>query len=213
VDKEESVRGLFFQKKLPYPPKKVFIRIFKREKKLELWVGQENGEVFAVLKEYGICSASGHPGPKRQEGDWQVPEGFYFIDGFNPASQFYLSLRISYPNKSDRVLGVNGRLGGDIFIHGDCVSIGCAAMTDERIKEIYLIVVEAKSAGQRRIPVHIFPTRLDQDGMVQLRARYSSDQALLNFWENLKEGYDYFEEHRRVPTVRVDQRGRYVIRD
>lgn len=213
ANKEESVRNLFTQRNLPYPPRKVFIRIFKREKKLELWVAQENGEALALLKEYQICATSGHLGPKRREGDLQVPEGFYYIDRFNPASNFFISLGVNYPNRSDKILGVQNSWGTNIFIHGDCVSIGCAAMTDDKIKEIYLIAVEAKSAGQRRIPVHIFPTRLDQEGMGQLRARFSNNQALLGFWENLKEVFDYFEVHHRLPTVAVNQRGKYIIRN
>lgn len=107
-----------------------------------------NKDLFRLIKDYQICSLSGELGPKRQQGDLQVPEGFYWIDRFNPASNFYLSLGINYPNQFDRILGKSGELGGDIFIHGGCVTIGCIPITDDKIKELYLIAVEAKSNGQ-----------------------------------------------------------------
>jgi murein L,D-transpeptidase YafK len=209
-EKSEAAKRLFAAKNLTYPPPEIFLRAFKREGVLELWARAAG--TFTLLKEYKICAASGSPGPKRRQGDSQVPEGFYYIDRFNPVSNFYLSMGVNYPNESDRILGAKGNLGGDIFIHGNCVSIGCMAITDDQIKELYLIAVEARSAGQSRIPVHIFPARMHQAGMKRLTAEASQNQTLLNFWRNLKEGYDLFENHRRLPSVTVDRQGRYLFK-
>jgi hypothetical protein len=108
---------------------------------------------------------AGELGPKRKQGDNQTPEGFYAISYFNPRSDFHLSLHIDYPNRRDRAAGADGvKLGGDIFIHGGCLSEGCLAITDEGIRELYWLAVEARSVGQRRIPVHIFPARLGDGG-------------------------------------------------
>jgi murein L,D-transpeptidase YafK len=209
-EKSETVKALFAAKKLAYPPQEIFIRVFKREGVLELWSHSANK--FVLVKEYKICAASGSLGPKRRQGDNQVPEGFYYIDRFNPVSNFHLSLGVNYPNESDKILGASGNLGGDIFIHGNCVSIGCMAITDDQIKELYVIAVDAKAAGQNRIPVHIFPAKMNQTGMKRLAAEAAQNQTLLSFWRNLKEGYDAFENNRRLPDIRVDRQGRYIIK-
>jgi murein L,D-transpeptidase YafK len=210
AEKSEAAKRLFAAKNLPYPANNIFLRAFKREGVLELWANH-NGQ-YELLKEYKICAASGGLGPKRQQGDNQVPEGFYHIDRFNPLSNFYLSLGVNYPNESDKILGARGNLGGDIFIHGNCVSIGCMAITDEQIKELYLIAIEAKSAGQTKIPVHIFPMKMTATGMKKLQAEAAQNQTLLNFWRNLKEGYDAFENSHRLPNITVDRQGRYIIK-
>jgi murein L,D-transpeptidase YafK len=166
-EKEELLRGLFQDKKLVYPPAKLFIRVFKKERILEVWAFSERDSVYHLVKAYMFCSLSGSLGPKRMKGDLQVPEGFYHIERFNPASRFYLSLQINYPNESDMLLGEKGNLGGNVFIHGGCVTIGCIPMTDEWIKEIYVLVVEARRNGQDQIPVHVFPMRLTGDYSAQ----------------------------------------------
>jgi murein L,D-transpeptidase YafK len=210
-EKESSLGRLFERKKFDYPPKRIFIRVFKREQVLELWAAASSTAAFELMKEYRICASSGSPGPKRRQGDGQIPEGFYQIDRFNPVSNYHLSLGINYPNRSDRVLGGGAGLGGDIFIHGGCATIGCVPITDEGIKELYLIAVEARSAGQAAIPVHIFPARLDEKGLSRLRASHSENKDLIDFWSSLKAGFDYFEMHRKLPTVTVNKRGRYVF--
>lgn len=209
-EKTPFLKQTFKKKELHFPPKKIFIRIFKQEKILELWVNLPDKVKFALLKQYKICATSGTPGPKRQEGDMQVPEGFYFIDRFNPASNFFLSLGLNYPNESDKILGVKDKLGGDIFIHGGCASIGCAAMTDDKIKEIYVLAVEAKLQGQNKIPVHIFPAKLNANGITWLKNEFPDSKTLQTFWMNLKQGYDYFEKYRRLPKVKVDKNGKYI---
>ncbi|MEN8249945.1 MAG: hypothetical protein ABFS32_13510, partial [Bacteroidota bacterium] len=125
----------------------IFLRIFKQEEVIEVWTREKSKEKYSLLKKYDFCSTSGELGPKRQSGDYQIPEGFYYIDRFNPSSNFYLSLGVNYPNASDRILGVKGSLGGDIFIHGDCVTIGCMPITDDKIMELYILAVEAKNNG------------------------------------------------------------------
>jgi murein L,D-transpeptidase YafK len=209
-EKSDTVKKLFASKNLPYPSKEIFLRAFKGEGILQLW-SRAAGK-FELVKEYKICAASGTLGPKRRQGDSQVPEGFYYIDRFNPVSNFYLSLGVNYPNEADRILGARGNLGGDIFIHGNCVSIGCMAITDDQIKELYLIAIDAKAAGQNRIPVHIFPVKMNQNGMKKLAGEAQRNQTLLSFWRNLKEGYDIFENNHRLPGVTVDRQGRYIIK-
>lgn len=210
-EKEPAVRELFARQQIPYPPARIFIRVFKQEKQVEVWVQPKAGARYLLLNTYEICRVPGELGPKRQVGDDQVPEGFSFIDRFNPLSQFHLSLGINYPNASDRVLGKAGHLGGDIFIHGNCVSIGCMPITDDKIKELYLLAVAAKSNGQEQIPVHIFPARMDAAGWKQLQAEFKSNPSLLVFWQNLKQGYDRFEQSGQVPKITVDAKGRYLF--
>ena len=207
TEKETTLKQLCKDVQIPYPPKEIFIRIFKYDKILELWVRSEQADSFVLFKEYKICASSGKLGPKRRQGDYQVPEGFYTINDFNPFSNFHLSLGINYPNESDRTLGVKGNLGGNIFIHGDCVTIGCIPITNDCIKEVYLMAVEAKASGQKQIPVHIFPTRFDKGAWIFQTC--INDKGLTKFWSNLKIGYEYFESHKRLPTISIKKDGSY----
>ncbi|HLG13162.1 MAG TPA: L,D-transpeptidase family protein [Blastocatellia bacterium] len=208
--KDARLRRLFRNKNLDYPANRLFIRAFKRERIVEVWVASSDHDRFELLKDYAFCASSGVLGPKRREGDGQIPEGFYYIDRFNPTSRFHLSLGINYPNQADRILGARNRLGGDIFIHGNCVTIGCIPITDDGIEELYLLAVEARSSGQLRIPVHVFPTRLDNRNWDGLKREYSGNAGLISFWADLKKAYDFFAERRRAPTVSVSSDGRYV---
>lgn len=189
----------------------VYLRAFKHEKQLELWARASKGKKFKLIKTYAFCRSSGVLGPKRRDGDRQIPEGLYIIERYNPFSQFYLSLGLNYPNKSDRILGEKGNLGGDIFIHGKCVTIGCIPITDELIKELYLICVYARSGGQKRVPVHIFPARMNANNMTSLLA-VTEDKELQEFWKNLQEVYEAFEKTKTVPQVRIDKSGRYSVK-
>lgn len=206
------IARLFEAKGIPYRPEQIYLRAFKRSRILELWVKPVGESRFRLLKTYAICALAGKPGPKRRQGDEQVPEGFYVIDLFNPTSSYHLSLRIDYPNRRDRIVNRGGRMGGDIFIHGDCRSAGCLAVTDAGIEEIYWLAVEARSMGQRAIPVHIFPARPDTEAMHRLMAYYSDRPAVQEFWRSLEPGYQYFERNRRVPRVSVDGQGRYHVK-
>jgi murein L,D-transpeptidase YafK len=211
ADARFNVKQLYRARGIDYPAAEIFMRVFKRERVLELWVRTPDHPQFRLLKEYRICALTGDAGPKRRQGDEQTPEGFYEIDLFNPNSQYLLSLHVSYPNASDRILGAGGPLGGDIYLHGGCKTLGCIAVEDDQIKEIYWIAVEARAVGQRRIPIHIFPARLDHEELTRLTATFSSNRRLLQFWENLRPGYEFFERTRVPPTMQVDGTGRYQI--
>ncbi len=126
---------------------------------MEVWVKNELKDQFKLFKTYKVCALAGSLGPKRMEGDYQVPEGFYYIDEFNPNSNYYLSLGINYPNVSDRVSERFHSAGGGIYIHGSCVTVGCIPITDQQIDEVYILAAQAKDQGQDFIPVHIFPIR------------------------------------------------------
>ncbi len=210
-DKEAAVKKLLADKGVAYPPGRLFIRVFKREGRLELWAASRPAERLALVASYDICAASGGPGPKRRRGDGQVPEGFYRINHFNPTSTFYLSLGVSYPNRSD-VLRKTGRdPGGAIYIHGDCVTIGCMPLTDDKIKDVYVAALEASDQNRREVPVHIFPCRMDSAGMAALRAEFKDDRALLDFWAELKPGFDRFERDRMVPKASISAKGKYLF--
>jgi murein L,D-transpeptidase YafK len=199
-EKMTAIGQLFAAAKIAYPPAQMLLRVIKDEDVLELWAGAA-GTRLSLLKSYAICARSGGLGPKRQQGDLQVPEGFYHVDRFNAWSRFFLSLGINYPNRSDRILGVKGRLGGDIFIHGDCVTIGCVPIETEPIKELYVMALDTHLAGHA-VHVHIFPARLDADR--DLVALAGGDASLVAFWRQLQAGWQAFESQRRLPVVNVD---------
>jgi murein L,D-transpeptidase YafK len=176
----------------------VFIRIFKEENILELWMRGEDSARYTLIKTYPICKWSGSLGPKFREGDHQAPEGFYAtnLQNLNPNSQYHLAFNIQYPNDYDRSLG---RTGSFIMVHGDCVSEGCYAMTDQLMEEIYFITERALIAGQPSVPVHIFPFHMTRD---RLFTEFTSPHY--DFWRNIKDGYDYFETYGIPPRWTVE---------
>ena len=210
-EKDETLRRLFTQKDLSYPPRVILLRAFKKEAILELWTEESRGKPYSLVKTYPICASSGRIGPKRRFGDEQVPEGFYELDWFNPQSNFYLSLHVSYPNESDRILGERKNQGGDIFLHGNCVTIGCLPITDGGIKEVYWLAVLARTNGQKRLPIEIFPARMTDDELDDLARERLDEPEVMAFWVNLKGGFDYFEKNRRPPRVHVNSVGKYVF--
>jgi murein L,D-transpeptidase YafK len=191
---------------LRYPLRQVFLRAFKSEKRLELWASNGTGPMVRV-RGYSIAAASGDLGPKRHAGDLQVPEGVYRIDRFNPHSRFHLSLGLNYPNSSDRRRSNPKYPGTDIFIHGNRVSIGCLAMTDRVIDELYPVCQAA--TNRRSISVHIFPSRLDDSTVTALERRYPHQAS---FWAELKPIYDAFETSHRIPRVTVLSSGAYRLK-
>jgi murein L,D-transpeptidase YafK len=206
-----AVSEIFTKAGIEYPPPELYLRAFKHERQLEVWAGAV-GKPLTKVKTYPFCAASGVLGPKRQEGDLQVPEGFYTIDLFNPTSAYHLSIRVSYPNESDRILG-RRPLGGAIMVHGNCVSIGCIAIEDEPIEELYLMTLDAKKRMGRNVPIHIFPRQLDAQGLAELEKAAGEDAALVAFWRGLAPGWSLFEEHKRPPRVSVDPKtGAYKVR-
>jgi murein L,D-transpeptidase YafK len=210
IEAQPRLEAMFRDAGLSYPAREIFLRGFKLEGQFELWARNDKNGPFTLIHVYEICASAGVLGPKRREGDLQVPEGFYHVSGFNPRSRFHLSLRIDYPNASDRILGDRRHPGGDIFIHGSCVTIGCIPLRDGPIAEVYLAAVDARSSGQARIPVHIFPRRLGGDRQ-DLERQAGGRPSLRDFWLNLKEGYDHFEKYLRLPAITVDSRGRYLF--
>jgi len=209
--KRALLKAAYAKQGLTYPAQRTFIRILKKERVLELWAAASKGP-YKQIKSYPICAASGVPGPKRQQGDAQVPEGFYHIRVFNPWSSYHLSMGINYPNRADRILGVKGRLGSAIMLHGACASIGCVAITDDKIEEVYLAAAETYARrGRKPVHVHIFPTRLDAAGMAYLHKRFAKRPGLLSFWNNLRPGFEHFDRHHTLPRIKVDRRGKYVV--
>jgi hypothetical protein len=145
------------------------------------------------------------------EGDYQVPEGFYYINELNPRSNYHLSLGINYPNASDRILSDSARPGGDIYIHGSCVTVGCIPIKDDQIEELYILAAHAKNAGQDFIPVHIFPIRYSNKKSVDYLAQLTkTDPSLKLFAERLEDAYDHFEITRQLPVVMTNNSGDYV---
>lgn len=189
----------------------VLLVAYKDHDRLEVHAKKNIDERYVKLRNYPVCARSGRLGPKRRQGDLQVPEGFYHIDRFNPVSNYYLSLGINYPNASDRRKSQARNLGGDIFIHGSCATIGCLPMTDEGIKEIYLLCAYARNAGQTALPVYIFPFEMTDANMERYRQRFAGEKGLVAFWENLKAGHDRFLATRRQLEVRVLADGDYAF--
>ena len=180
----------------------IFIRIFKETNELELWVKGKEG--YQLFKIYEICCLSGELGPKLKEGDFQSPEGFYAVGSsqLNPHSSFHLSFNLGYPNRYDRT---HGRTGSALMVHGSCVSAGCFAMSDQRVEEIYTLAEAALRNGQPFFRVHIFPFRMTTENL----AKYKNSKWL-DFWKNLKQGYDLFEMSKIPPDTRVERK-KYVF--
>lgn len=209
--KEVSILSLLKRKQIDLNKVQIYIRAFKSEQEFEVWGKNSSDQKYQLIKKYDVCRKSGVLGPKREQGDLQVPEGYYHIDRFNPYSTYHLSLGINYPNKSDRILGVKGKLGGDIFIHGECVTIGCLPMTNDLIKEIYIFCVEAKNNGQVTIPVTIFPARLTDEKIANMSKSYTDDVDKIGLWKDLKKGYDVFNATKQLPSVGFLSSGRHNI--
>jgi len=180
----------------------IYVRIFKTEGELEVWA--DTGTQYTLMRTYPICHFSGQLGPKLGEGDGQAPEGFYEVrpGQLNPNSRFHLAFNLGYPNAFDRA---HQRTGDFLMVHGNCVSIGCYAMGDVAIEEIYTLVADALRAGQTAVPVHIFPFRFAPDWQAQ-----HASSEWLDFWSQLEAGYEAFENGHRPPRVRVRE-ARYTL--
>lgn len=212
--KEDTLKKQFAAKKLNWPAKYIYIRSFKYDSNLEVWVKNEMSEPFKLFKTYKVCALAGTLGPKRLEGDYQVPEGFYYINEFNPKSTYYLSLGINYPNVSDQILSDSLRPGSAIYIHGSCVTVGCIPITDQQIDELYILAAHAKDQGQDYIPVHIFPVRFNvQKSVNYLNNLAKDDPALKRFAQRMEDAFEYFEKHKQLPVVMINDKGDYIIND
>lgn len=169
--------------------KPVFLRIIKEDYELELWLQEPDGK-WRLFNTYEIAAMSGELGPKTKEGDEQAPEGFYRVlpRAMNPRSMYHLSFNIGYPNAYDRSLG---RTGSYIMVHGSDVSIGCFAMTDPIIEEIYTLVNEAFRAGVKSVPVQVYPFRMTEERMQE-----EASHQHFEFWQHLLPGWQYTEQHK-----------------
>jgi murein L,D-transpeptidase YafK len=221
AEKMEDIRNLFAKNNVPYPPAGIILVSYKKDLIIELWALPGKGKRYVHMKDYAICNSfynldslpSGELGPKRREGDMQIPEGFYRIVLFNPVSSYYLSFKINYPNRSDRILGNPQHPGGLIYIHGSCVTIGCIPLKDKWIKELYLIAIDTHWHTGEQSPVYIFPTRMDDEGMRFLLREANGNRDLLAFWENIKQGYDIFQTTARRIKFRVSSSGEYIYQE
>jgi murein L,D-transpeptidase YafK len=180
----------------------VVLRIFKLDSELELWV-EKDGR-FVRFATYPICLWSGRLGPKLKEGDKQAPEGFYTVasEQLNPNSRWHRAFNLGYPNAFDEA---QGRYGSFLMVHGGCSSIGCYAMTDPVVDELWQFVTAALEQGQARVPVHVFPFRMTERNLAARKG-----QRWGSFWTDLRKGYDMFEASRMPPVVSVCK-GRYVF--
>lgn len=189
----------------------VFLRIIKsrdgtaKDGYLQAFVENSDGE-YVFFKSWDICSWSGDLGPKLKEGDGQSPEGFYFVKPaqMNPNSNYHLSFNLGFPNAYDRA---HGRTGSYLMVHGDCVSIGCYAMTNDGIEEIYTLMTKAFERGQAFVRVHVFPFPMTDKNM----STFAEDENI-RFWRNLRSGWNYYEVNKRPPNVEI-QNKTYVFGD
>lgn len=210
--KEANLKALFEAKDLKWPARYMYIRSFKYDSQLEVWVKNTVSEQYKLLKVYKVCALVGTLGPKRFEGDYQVPEGFYHINEFNPNSSYYLSLGLNYPNASDRVLSDQVKPGGDIYIHGGCATVGCIPIQNDQIGELYILAASSKSVGLDFIPVHIFPIKYDVKKSYEYLGKITKDNVQLKaFSDKMEDAYDYFEKYRQIPIVMIKDNGEYVV--
>lgn len=210
--KYDMLDSLLKAKGVSFKTLNVFIRGYKKEEKLEVWVKNKTDKQYSLLITYDFAGFSGTLGPKRMYGDGQIPEGFYYIDRFNPWSSFELSLGLNYPNFSDTKLGKQGSLGGNIFMHGSTCTIGCIPITDDKIRELYVLCVEAKNYGQNVIPVTILPARLNKENYEELKEQYAGNDDYLNLWADLKKEYDLFIKTKQKVKLTFLKTGRHSVK-
>jgi murein L,D-transpeptidase YafK len=209
---EDTLKKQFEKQQLAWPPQSVYLRSFKYDRQLEVWVKSKLNEPYKLFKTYKVCQQSGSTGPKRVEGDYQVPEGFYYINEFNAKSNYHLALGLNYPNSSDKILADQNKPGSAIYIHGSCVSTGCIPITDAPIEELYLLTNTVRNQGQEFIPVHVFPIKYNvATSKTFLDAATKDNITLQQFNKNIKEVYDYFEYSKELPIIMVNKKGEYVL--
>jgi len=209
--KEDTLMKQFRAKQLVWPARYIYIRSFKYDSEMEIWVKNKASDKFKLFKTYKICALAGSLGPKRMAGDYQVPEGFYYINEFNPRSLYHLSLGLNYPNASDKLLCDLSQPGGDIYIHGSCVTTGCIPITDGQIEELYVLAAHAKDLGQDFIPVHIFPVNFNNPKSVNYLNRFLLQfNEYVPFERSMRNAFYYFEKNHQIPPVIVNEKGDYI---
>ena len=210
-NKEAFIANKLLEKDIPLKELNILIVAYKYEKELEIFVKKKTETTYKSFGTYWICKKSGKLGPKRKYRDGQVPEGFYYVDRFNPESSYHLSFGINYPNLSDKIKSTSTNLGGNIFIHGSCVTIGCLPMTDDKIEEIYVCAIHAKNNGQEEIPVYLFPFKMTDKNFNQVKKDYGNKVELIEFWTNLKRGYDLFQKTKKEVKFSINSSGDYLF--
>jgi murein L,D-transpeptidase YafK len=203
-----SLQTLLTSKKIQKDLSGLYIRVFKKEELLEVWAKSGSERSYKLLKTFPICASSGILGPKRRQGDEQVPEGFYEIVSFQPQSSYHLALKVGYPNKSDRIKAEAKDPGGDIMIHGNCVTIGCIPIQNDPIEELYVLSVEAKNHGCT-IFTDIYPFKFNEKNMGLIKTNSNVD--LQRFWNSLKPAYDHFEQTNTLAKITINKKGDYSI--
>ncbi len=203
---------------LAWPPRELHVRMFKDERSVEVWVGDGRAPL-ELLDTFSECGASGGIGPKVAQGDLQVPEGFYIVTGLNPWSAGLLSLQLDYPNQADRerrwVRAVDLKdastvpLGGDIAVHGTCISTGCLAIDDAPIEQLYLLAIEPRKRG-RSIRVHVFPTRMSPE-RIDAVLEQTDEVTVVKLWTSMIPAYRAFERTRRTPLTWSRGDGTYAV--
>lgn len=209
---EDTLMKQFMEKKLSWPAPFIYLRSFKYDSQLEVWVKYSTEESYQLFKTYKVCALSGSLGPKRMEGDYQVPEGFYRINEFNPKSQFHLSLGLNYPNASDKILSDSLQPGGEIYIHGSCVTTGCIPITNTQIEELYVLAAHAKEMGQDYIPVHIFPIQYKNLKSFEYLSKFQKDFPEFEpLHQGMKKAYYHFDKYKKLPLILVNKKGNYLV--
>ena len=192
-------------------PRALLLRVFKEERVLEMWAAASPEGPFVHVGDHPVCASSGGPGPKARAGDGQVPEGLYRVTTLNPWSRFHLSLRLDYPNAADRARNPGvpvSALGGEIFVHGDCVTIGCVPIGDEAIEEVYLAALETRGRGGE-VSVLVLPARPGAPRWSTLFKGASPGNASL--WGSLAGISERLDKSHRLPSVRAGSDGTYLV--
>ncbi|AFM04291.1 hypothetical protein Fleli_1899 [Bernardetia litoralis DSM 6794] len=210
-EKESYLTKKLKEKNLSLQNINILMVAYKNEGEFEVYVKSKTDKAYQKFLTYDICRSSGDLGSKNKEGDYQVPEGFYYINHFNPMSSYFLSLGISYPNQADKKRNptrATKDLGGAIYLHGSCVTIGCIPITDEYIKEVYVLAVQARTNGQTKIPIYVFPFRFTKENKDYF---YPKNKNLVGFWDNIKTGYEKFEKNKQLLSFQINAKGNYIF--
>jgi murein L,D-transpeptidase YafK len=210
--REEVLKQEFEGKGLVWPARYMYLRSFKYDSKLEVWVKSEKSEKYKLFKTYKVCALAGNFGPKRFEGDYQVPEGFYYLNQFKPNSNYHMALGVNYPNPSDRVLSDPVKPGAEIFIHGSCVTVGCIPLTDPIIEELYVLAAITRNAGQDYIPIHVMPVMFKNEKSLEKLTKFVETRTeykpMVSVFEKV---YYYFNQYRNLPTILIGEKGEYLM--
>jgi murein L,D-transpeptidase YafK len=185
----------------------IFLRVFKEENELEVWMRGRGNSHYTLFRVYRLRGWSGGLGPKLKEGDRQTPEGFYFgsASRMRPHTRHYLGMDLGFPNEYD---SFHGRTGSGLMIHGGKSESGAFVLSPEDMGEVYSLSEAALSGGQRIFRIHVFPFRMTDKRMEQ---EWKRQPDWIDFWVNLKEGYDFFENANFPPDVSVST-GEYAFR-